>query len=786
MGLPITQKKSTIIYMSDITKQAFDLSMQNLLRNQTTYGFAAARPGDDLEKGTYASLFSRDVGVCTLGALMSGNPELIEAAKKSLISLTMAQSERGQFPQNYVPEKHEIHWWIPGGVDGTIWWAIAFLKYYEYTKDETFYNEYKDRLEKAFTWLKYQDTNNDYLVEQAESSGWDDEMPRQGIVLYTNAIWFWLVKLRVEIEGREDLRDMQERIREGINTILWVHKGNDTNMAYLPKNRYTEENVYAHNMMEISNAEAVFLPYYLGYQSHKTFEMRCDVFGNILACLTGVADAKKADLFVDFVFRSGINLPYPVKVLYPPIYPGEDDWRDYMAKGRQNYPWQYHNGGIWPFIGGFWVMLLAQMNHPKAQEELEKLAKANELNDWEFNEYLHGQHGTPMGVLHQSWNMAMYVAAHTSLDTMNQRSEKEAVPPVSMEHLKQVRDSFLKELHEADTGKETSLPFIKHQLADQSIVQDGEEFQVLVVGGTVSKNVLVKKVDTKIQILDYKEGTIPVFKTKDEFLNYIYEQLRPNIRVLALNFAHAMKPEQRDGKLDGIFQFGAKEHTLDGLQGLHVGRSVEEYLAGSGRKIEVAVANDTICLLMSGVGMYHWNHYACGIVGTGNNFAMFVDERTPVNLESGEFKLFQLSTAAQAIDQNSDSQGGGLFEKETAGAYLYQHFNEQLKERGMTEIKEIHSTKELDLIAADPNHPAQELAQRILEYSAAMIATQVSGILEYHKSDMVFNMLGSLFWKGYRYKESVERYVRQLSPKYVASFTTFQDSEIFGAARLVT
>jgi hypothetical protein len=84
-----------------------------------------------------------------------------------------------------------------------------------------------------------------------------------------------------------------------------------------------------------------------------------------------------------------------------------------------------------------------------------------------------------------------------------------------------------------------------------------------------------------------------------------------------------------------------------------------------------------------------------------------------------------------------------LIEKETADAYLYQHVNEQLKERGMTETKEIHFTTELDLIAADPNHPAQKLAQCILEHSAAMIAAQVSGILEYHKSDMVFNMLGS-------------------------------------------
>jgi hypothetical protein len=47
-----------------------------------------------------------------------------------------------------------------------------------------------------------------------------------------------------------------------------------------------------------------------------------------------------------------------------------------------------------------------------AKKELEKLAAANALNNWEFNEYLHGQNGTPMGIPHQTWNMSMYLAAY--------------------------------------------------------------------------------------------------------------------------------------------------------------------------------------------------------------------------------------------------------------------------------------------------------------------------------------------------------------------------------------
>jgi glycogen debranching enzyme len=314
-----------------------------------------------------------------------------------------------------VPEKNEIHWWMPGTTDGTLWWSIAFLEYVKETGDQDFYENYKTYLEKAFTWLTYQDTNNDTLLEQGESAGWDDEMPRHGTVLYTNALWYWLMNLRIEVEKRNDLKEMKKKIKEGVNSLLWVHKCDDRTVNYIPQNNYVKSMVYASTMIEWSNAQAVYLPYYLGFSSHRTFEMRCETYGNILACLTGLADESQAALITDFIVRSGVNLPYPVKAMYPPIYPGEEDWRLYMAKGRQNYPWQYHNGGIWPYIGGFWVTWLAQFDKEKAKTELEKLAEANAINDWEFNEYLHGQHGTPMGVPHQSWNMAMYIKAYKSL-----------------------------------------------------------------------------------------------------------------------------------------------------------------------------------------------------------------------------------------------------------------------------------------------------------------------------------------------------------------------------------
>jgi glycogen debranching enzyme len=85
-----------------------------------------------------------------------------------------------------------------------------------------------------------------------------------------------------------------------------------------------------------------------------------------------------------------------------------------MSRHRQNLPWQYHNGGIWPFVGGFWIAALVEAGRrTKAREELARLASANALNGWQFNEWLHGRTFAPRGMPGQSWNAAaLLIARH--------------------------------------------------------------------------------------------------------------------------------------------------------------------------------------------------------------------------------------------------------------------------------------------------------------------------------------------------------------------------------------
>jgi glycogen debranching enzyme len=108
-----------------------------------------------------------------------------------------------------------------------------------------------------------------------------------------------------------------------------------------------------------------------------------------------------------------VNDPYPVRTVCDPIAERSFLWRPYMSRHRQNFAWQYHNGGVWPFVGGFWVAaLVAAGRRDKARNELVKLARANALDGWAFNEWLHGKTLAPSGMRGQSWNAAAFLIAH--------------------------------------------------------------------------------------------------------------------------------------------------------------------------------------------------------------------------------------------------------------------------------------------------------------------------------------------------------------------------------------
>ncbi|MDZ7587454.1 MAG: hypothetical protein U0946_06890, partial [Patescibacteria group bacterium] len=264
---------------------------------------------------------------------------------------------------------------------------------------------------------------------------------------------------------------------------------------------------------------------------------------------------------------------------------------------------------------------------------------------------------------------------------------------MELKELEQVSANFVKELKSSAQGGKTSLPFVVHKISLAPLVMDNELFQVLKIGGSIAQNALVVKQGKEILVKAMEEERLPLFSTGKAFLAFVKSHLRKNVSYLAINFAHELKPVFENNRLDGILTRSSKEHAFTGLVGKQLGATIEKFFWNKfHRQVITSVANDTICLTLSGLIQYSTESLAGGIVGTGINFAFFLDEGRLVNLEAACFDKFSQSAEGKEINQRSLKPDEAWFEKEASGAYLFQHYN-------LKSGEELNSTHELDKVA---------------------------------------------------------------------------------------
>lgn len=355
---------------------------------------------------------------------------------------------------------------------------------------------------------------------------------------------------------------------------------------------------------------------------------------------------------------------------------------------------------------------------------------------------------------------------------------------MTLKQLTTIKNAFVQELTDTQNGQKSSLSFLINYVPTP-FVKDHEVFQVLVIGGTICRNVLMKRHGKQFTILSHTEKEQPIFHTKEALLTFLRLEIDKDVRHIGLNFAFPLEPIVRDGKLDGMFLYGTKDHTFKGLVGKKVGEELEQHmLQNEKRSIQVCVANDTICLLLSGYREYPTQSLIGAIVGTGVNIAFFTSEHEAVTLESGGFQAIPQNAIDKQLDKASSAPKTRAFEKQVSGAHLHQYFNLLLKKKGIS-YPEIPSTQSLTDLAKENNNIVGKYAREVLARSAQLAACQLAGMLEYRQTHLTGIMEGSLFWKGYEYKETIEKTVKLLSPKYKMTFVQIENSSVLGAAKLI-
>lgn len=334
----------------------------------------------------YPEPYTRDLMISILGIAVTGNEKLLESIRKTLETLAKNQTEHGHIPSL-------VHDADDRGASDTTPLFLLAAGIFRIVSGEEFF--LYSAVEKALIWMEYQSPSDRSLVAQQPTSDWRDEQWVIGKGLYVNTLVYSYLRLLGRHEKAEKLRDEMGRFTITKGTMHHhVHEGL----------------VVKHK------------PYY-AFWSYKIYSSeRFDLLGNCMAILSGIASPSRADEMISWIEeecdemrkRGELTLDIPPN-FFPFIRPNDPDWHERYA--QFNNPGEYHNGGIWPFIGGFYVAaLVAAKRFKLAEEKLAELTKCVKLSLSEnlkfgFNEWIRAQNGKPMGQDWQTWSAAMYLYA---------------------------------------------------------------------------------------------------------------------------------------------------------------------------------------------------------------------------------------------------------------------------------------------------------------------------------------------------------------------------------------
>jgi GH15 family glucan-1,4-alpha-glucosidase len=385
--------------MKSITTSCYEASIALLKSNSTRFGILACSPQVRAEQRNYLSIFGRDAGISSLGMILSGDAQLISSARLSLETLAQFQAANGQIPNYVKPEKPYADFWYINCIDSTLWWLIAVDHFDKYSGAKIkLRQKLAKQVKNALKWLDCQEHPLHHLLVQGEAADWADIMPRSGMSLYANALWC-LVKSAYNSASLTETR-------QGLNYFLYPWQK-------IPS-KYIKNNPRAKRLIETAAQKIPKQANYLSFANYQFYGEEVDIYGNLLALFAGVPNKKIVGTILDFLISKKISAPKESNTVLKPIKSSSKQWREYMMSHNQNIPGQYHNGGHWPYIDGFFAAILYKAGRKQAAFDcLEALAELNLKTG--FSEWIKPKTGQPQGMTGQSWNAAMYIYAAKTL-----------------------------------------------------------------------------------------------------------------------------------------------------------------------------------------------------------------------------------------------------------------------------------------------------------------------------------------------------------------------------------
>ncbi|HYA01399.1 MAG TPA: glycoside hydrolase 100 family protein [Candidatus Binatia bacterium] len=381
----------------------------------------------------YAGVWTRDVAFSALGAHAVDEPALTAAVGHSLVGLAQLQAESGQIPNAWWPQRGYWDFHEAGCTDATCLFVVAASQHLQAHPDPRLERRLWPHLRRAMRWLECQDANQFTLIDSPSGGDWmDSTLQRSGKLLYVNVLYYRALQgMAALTPGERDADSARAKlVRRKIDLLFWPEAGTDHAQllegAGHPPNA---ELSYPHPVGPAARGAAVREDrgHYLSHVDGGRYVDECDVLGNVLAVLYGVAGPERARRIMEFLDHSPAARPYPMRTYTRSFEPGDrwgmyrDDLEAFQDPRWRNPPGRYHNGGVWPFIGALFVVALQRVGMvAEAGEAMRGVGAANRLSRgpdrrWGFHEWIDAETGEPAGAAGQSWSAGTYLLAAEAL-----------------------------------------------------------------------------------------------------------------------------------------------------------------------------------------------------------------------------------------------------------------------------------------------------------------------------------------------------------------------------------
>ena len=381
---------------------AYKKSIELLEQCSSSEGFLASAQNT----ANYKRVWARDGMICGLAALASGNENLIETFKKTIETLAINQHKNGTIPSNVFVDNGKIevsYGGLAGRVDAVSWFIIGICQYAFYQKKPTFVNEYALHIEKCLQLMEAWEFNNKHLMYVPLSGNWADEYITDGYVLYDQLLRIWALKSYNYFKNDACISNKIRAITSQIE------------VNFTPNSVGEKYHERAYNELVFQD----FMPCSFSPAGYKT---QFDAFANALALMLNIGNEKFQEKTINYFVYLQKQMNFQlIPAFWPPIQTHDIEWN--LLKNNckyefRNYPNEFHNGGTWAMVNGFYgLALLAKNKNQDANYVLEKINEINANENYSFYENFNSETEAPNGVQFCAWSAAAAIILHQNINT---------------------------------------------------------------------------------------------------------------------------------------------------------------------------------------------------------------------------------------------------------------------------------------------------------------------------------------------------------------------------------